>query len=385
MFFSVIIPTYNSTRLDKLLDSLLNQNIQKDLFEVVIVDDCSPDKTFLSILDDYSNKLNIRLIENQTNLKQGLARQVGIDNAKGDWLTFVDHDDILLPGSLLQVYNEINLNDCKYMFNTDMVVSNNEDFYKYLEPKNHGVYGIQNSDGCLHGKFFNRNFLNKNGIRFHNQIFGNEDTYFLTVVFGITTHDMLENPKVNYRVDMPIITYVWFLWSDSLSHTKFKNMTYLEHTFGDYMQACFDGWLFLQNMYHDVYLAFGKLLSLIMYGYWLCEGFDYDNYNPYSTHEKHDTSQNFKILRRYQEKIFSILKIKDVDHFLKILHFTPNIYGETFNLALEEHGRSIIPQYTIEQRFRMIEKMPSELTEKDKEQIDNIYFLNLPPEEITEK
>lgn len=61
MKFSVIIPSYNSERyIAELLDSLKNQTIDKQQYEVLLVDDCSTDKT-LEIAKTYENKMNLNI------------------------------------------------------------------------------------------------------------------------------------------------------------------------------------------------------------------------------------------------------------------------------------------------------------------------------------
>ena len=97
---SVIIPTYN--RFDLLLksiDSIINQTYKN--FEIIIVDDCSDDKRYETLLDN-KNVRYFRLKE-----RSGLpavTRNFGIKQSVGDWIAFLDDDDIWLPDKLkLQV------------------------------------------------------------------------------------------------------------------------------------------------------------------------------------------------------------------------------------------------------------------------------------------
>lgn len=91
--YTIITPQYNSFELmDKYFDSLLNQTV-KD-FEVVIVDDCSTDGSWTK-LQEYVKTcpLNITLLQAEKNSGPGNARNIGIEAAKGEWITFVDNDD----------------------------------------------------------------------------------------------------------------------------------------------------------------------------------------------------------------------------------------------------------------------------------------------------
>ena len=92
---SVIIPTYNCAGLIReTLDSVLTQTY-KD-FEIVIVNDGSTDNT-LDALSLYGDR--IRVIS-QTNQGRSAARNTGIREAKGDYLAFLDSDDLWLPNKL---------------------------------------------------------------------------------------------------------------------------------------------------------------------------------------------------------------------------------------------------------------------------------------------
>lgn len=91
--YSIITPQYNSFELmDKYFNSLLNQTVKN--FEVVIVDDCSTDGSWEK-LQEYvkTSPLNITLLQAEKNSGPGNARNMGIEAAKGEWITFVDNDD----------------------------------------------------------------------------------------------------------------------------------------------------------------------------------------------------------------------------------------------------------------------------------------------------
>ena len=97
---SIIVPVYNvENYLSKCLDSLLEQDIPKNDYEIIIVNDGSTDNS-LTIAESYVDKYsNIRIIT-QKNLGLGASRNTGIRKSKGKYLLFVDSDDYLQPDCL---------------------------------------------------------------------------------------------------------------------------------------------------------------------------------------------------------------------------------------------------------------------------------------------
>lgn len=94
---SVIIPLYNKEPIiERSLQSVLSQDY--DDFEVVVVNDGSTDRSADIVRS--INDPRIRLIE-QENGGPSKARNTGVNNAKGDWILFLDADDELLPGALV--------------------------------------------------------------------------------------------------------------------------------------------------------------------------------------------------------------------------------------------------------------------------------------------
>lgn len=93
--------------MNEYFDSLLKQTV-KD-FEVVVVDDCSTDGSWEK-LQEYakSSLLNMTLLQAEKNAGPGNARNLGIEAASGEWITFVDNDDWLNNRALEKVETVIN-------------------------------------------------------------------------------------------------------------------------------------------------------------------------------------------------------------------------------------------------------------------------------------
>lgn len=96
---SVIVPVFNmaaDNKLEYCLNSLVNQTISD--YEIIAVDDCSTDHS-LAILRDYERKYEpkLKVIASPVNKKQGGAKNLGLEQARGEWIGFIDSDDWITP------------------------------------------------------------------------------------------------------------------------------------------------------------------------------------------------------------------------------------------------------------------------------------------------
>ena len=97
-FFSVIIPSYNrAVLIGKTIDSVLQQTFQD--FEIIIIDNKSTDNT-TEILRPYLRDERIRLHVQEQNYERSRSRNKGMELAAGQYLSFLDSDDILDANSL---------------------------------------------------------------------------------------------------------------------------------------------------------------------------------------------------------------------------------------------------------------------------------------------
>lgn len=101
VLLSVIVPVHNAEKyLPRCLDSLLNQGLNEDEMEVVCVDDGSTDGS-REVIRSYAGKTgaSIKLIENAQNMGCPASRNRGIEEARGEIITFCDADDYLVEGA----------------------------------------------------------------------------------------------------------------------------------------------------------------------------------------------------------------------------------------------------------------------------------------------
>lgn len=97
---SVIVPTY---RRERLLGLTLPSYLQPETFELIVVDDCSPDGTAAVVQRLAEADTRIRYIRSERNLKQTHAKNLGIEAARAPFVYFGDDDSVLLPGSLAKL------------------------------------------------------------------------------------------------------------------------------------------------------------------------------------------------------------------------------------------------------------------------------------------
>ena len=107
---SIVVPVYNCEKfIGECLDSIKQQTISN--FEVVLIDDCSTDKT-PDILKAFAKEdSRFVYIKNETNLQISACRNKGISSAKGDYVFFVDADDVLEINCLEKLYAALKEND----------------------------------------------------------------------------------------------------------------------------------------------------------------------------------------------------------------------------------------------------------------------------------
>lgn len=191
MKISVIVPSYKpGGYLWECLDSLKQQTLNSAAFEVIIVLNgcCEPWKSQIS---DYikANKLtNFRLL--QTN-EGGVsnARNIGLDNAKGEYITFIDDDDFISP-TYLQSLLDVSSPNCVAL--TDSIYFDDETRQNNYDNLHHNEY--QKLKGCLNPslykvrRFFNgpvMKLLHRDIIgsrRFDRRFSNGEDSLFMALI-----------------------------------------------------------------------------------------------------------------------------------------------------------------------------------------------------------
>lgn len=120
---SVIVPVYRvEPYLRECIDSILSQTYPD--FELILVDDGSPDRCG-EICDGYAGKDNRIRVIHQENTGLSGARNTGLDIAQGEYVTFVDSDDVIAPNYLAFLYQMVketgaDVSTCDYSVNSNV-------------------------------------------------------------------------------------------------------------------------------------------------------------------------------------------------------------------------------------------------------------------------
>jgi GalNAc5-diNAcBac-PP-undecaprenol beta-1,3-glucosyltransferase len=140
-FFSIVIPTYNRAHLiEYTINSILKQRY-KD-YEIIIIDDGSLDNTRDLIEAIYSENKNISYYHKE-NEERGAARNYGFKKAVGEFVIFLDSDDLLTEFHLYYLYNVINNNPSINFIATKYEIRKNEKIYRSeIENIKEGFHGI---------------------------------------------------------------------------------------------------------------------------------------------------------------------------------------------------------------------------------------------------
>lgn len=210
-FVSVVIPICNSVRfLPRLFHSLSRQQF-KD-FELLFIDDGSHDGSAVlcSRFLETSNLLGCVL--NTKRGGPGSARNVGIDHSKGDFVTFVDSDDMILPnhfGSLAaKAQRGVDIVESLYVaVSEDGSMTSRSDVASHLSAERIESILLGKISAVSWGKYYRREMLNTHQVRFPEGIYNGEDH-----IFGLEAYTHCKEFECTLEY-----TYIWCRRTNSLT------------------------------------------------------------------------------------------------------------------------------------------------------------------------
>ncbi|RTX84135.1 glycosyltransferase family 2 protein, partial [Mammaliicoccus vitulinus] len=185
--FSIIITSYNNEdKIERAIDSILNQSLDSRNYEIIVVDDSSTDNT-QNLVNKYNSK-NIKLIVlDQNSGGPSKPRNTGIKEATGKYVYFLDADDYLAPGILDRIANDDEL------LKSDMIIGRtirrNDNSLtvhaRFMSNENRYNYNINEVPYIYNhfgppSKFMKLTIIQKNNIIFPEDLHFGEDKLFFT-------------------------------------------------------------------------------------------------------------------------------------------------------------------------------------------------------------
>lgn len=265
---SVIVPVYNSElSLNRCIDSILSQNCKN--FELLLIDDGSTDRSG-EICEEYAQKDFRVKVFHKENGGVSSARNVGLDNAKGEWITFVDSDDY--------IYNVAF--DMVQSYTTDLLIFNYkiESDNKLIDAPRIVQYDInQMLEKYLHydvfrtpwAKFFRRDKIAE--LRFDKGISIGEDTLFVlqylrscsSIKYCNIDYYVWEkteiSPTIKYRLCVADAVDIVIKLYDSYKDLEIRSVYFERFIYEYYL------WLCLGDMMNNLKLWYGNQTIFVLW------------------------------------------------------------------------------------------------------------------------
>lgn len=270
---SVIVPIYNVEKyLKKCIDSIINQTYKN--LEIILVDDGSPDNCG-KICDEYVGKDSRVIVIHKENGGVSSARNRGLDIARGEYITFVDSDDLI--GSNMTFEDNINIlkrNSQIDILQYPIYYIFNQTEIKKTFPSSQCIYGERDLflnwytskpiTGYVWDKIFKRKIFDK--IRFPENIQLAEDSY--CIVDFVKTANCLYISELGYygycqRADSAVARFSPKKCLDLLMGKLrfFKFLGTLNNVESEYCHYFF----YLYKAYLDTLISFRKKIDLNEY------------------------------------------------------------------------------------------------------------------------
>lgn len=222
---SVIIPIYNTAKyLKKCIESVLNQTFED--IEVICVNDCSSDDS-PEILKEYSLSDNrIKIINFSENRGVSIARNEGLNIAKGEFIYFMDSDDWLDENYIEEMFGKIKAQNTDIVINANYVneyEAQDKKEYSYFEfikdEKEYSACLIQRLfPPVVWARMYRKSFLQKHNIIFPVIKCGAEDVYFSNIC------DLIKGRVYTYKGSY----YHYFQHTESFTKGTARGFHYIE-------------------------------------------------------------------------------------------------------------------------------------------------------------
>ena len=221
MMISIIIPVYNSFQyLSRCIECVFRQTYTD--WELILVDDGSTDGSG-EICDKVAESSSQIHVIHQHNQGASVARKVGIEHSSGEYLTFVDSDDIVEEDYLERLFNAMTqygvkiaaCDQIKHQEGTELIVDKSWEM-------------ILLDDKALHNRFFKYQFWGFGGKIYHKSVF--EGIYFPKYTINEDYVVMVQLfDRYKQVVYIPMGLYHYMTHGDSLSYQKLSQRMFDEY------------------------------------------------------------------------------------------------------------------------------------------------------------
>ena len=215
---SIIVPFYNVEKyIEECIRSLYDQDIPQEEYEVICVDDCSPDGSREIVERLQKEYKTLRLICHERNKKLGGARNTGLREAKGRYVWFVDSDDYVAPNCLGKLLSESETQDVELLLFGYMAVENGKsrlvDYPKIADQVLNGAELLRQVQErwyvCVPtawNKLYKREFLIHNGLLFAEDVMYEDTDLSLKMLTMLKRIKYVNVAAYNYRYNTQSIT-----------------------------------------------------------------------------------------------------------------------------------------------------------------------------------
>lgn len=208
---SIIVPVYNVEKyIRPCIESIFKQGLDETEFEVIIINDGTKDKS-MELIDDIIHQHENITIINQENQGLSVARNNGMVQAKGEYIQFVDSDDIVIPNSIPYLLNHA-LSSKAELVIADFIKMNDEEIStlnaSQICQSASTVQSVCGKDmlsiplysgySCVWRTLYNKKFLDKHNLRFIPGI------YYEDVPF---TYQCYSKAKACLKINWRLIIY----------------------------------------------------------------------------------------------------------------------------------------------------------------------------------
>ena len=195
---SIIIPVYKvENYLRRCLDSILKQKFTA--WECILIDDGSPDNSG-EICDEYLKKDTRFKVIHQENAGVSVARNIGLNAAEGEWISFIDPDDWIEPDMYEIVYNRVKKDELDLIQWNYVIEKNKKHIKKHLNEK---IFSYKDAEkywlSVCWNKLIHRRLIFDNGFQFPVGVVMGEDKVFGYKIYSVSKKCLhIENYLYHY-------------------------------------------------------------------------------------------------------------------------------------------------------------------------------------------